>query len=313
MRCVGYIESESQARVFRSYLLTLGIHADLEQARDKRWGVWVHEENRLDEGAAELQAFVADPKNERFSRGAAAGQEIDRARAKDERKYKDRHVDMRTAWHKNQSGGAPLTYTLIFISVAVTLMQHFPGMGDFFERWLYAAALYRNEAGLGFYHRDPFHDILHGQVWRLITPVFIHAKFLAGFGIMHILFNMMWLNDLGGRIERVEGTARLGIMALVFALLSNVLEQWMVGPMFGGMSGVVYGLFAYVWLLGYYNYSENYVMDRGIMVMMLVWFVLCWTGLLGPIANWAHLGGLVAGAVAATLRLRRVPFTRVRF
>jgi len=38
-------------------------------------------------------------------------------------------------------------------------------------------------------------------------------------------------------------------------------------------------------------------LDQNIAVMMLIWFVICWLGLVGNIANMAHTIGLVTGAI----------------
>jgi len=143
-------------------------------------------------------------------------------------------------------------------------------------------------------------EIRAGEYWRLITPIFIH------FGILHIVFNSLWLWELGGAIERTSQAWKLGALVFVIGLLSNLAQYFYGGPFFGGMSGVVYGLLGYVWAQGRFNPNARLILHHYIMVMMLVWFALCWTGWLGPIANMAHTVGLLVGLLWGWLEAIRV-------
>jgi GlpG protein len=136
-------------------------------------------------------------------------------------------------------------------------------------------------------------EVRRGEIWRLFTPSIIHLGFL------HIIFNMLWLRDLGSMIEARQGALTLAVLVLVFAVLSNFGQYYVSGPGFGGMSGVVYGLLGYIWIRGKMDPGSGLFLHPSTVNMMLIWFVLCYTGLLGPlvggIANTTHAVGLAAG------------------
>ena len=129
----------------------------------------------------------------------------------------------------------------------------------------------------------------------MITPIFVH------FGPVHILFNMLWMFDLGGVIERTQGSPRLGVLVGITAVVGNLAQFWWAGPDFGGMSGVIYGLLGYVWIQSQLNPRSGLVLHQVVVIMMLAWFVLCWLGVIGSVANMAHTMGLISGVVLGWL------------
>ena len=67
--------------------------------------------------------------------------------------------------------------------------------------------------------------------------------------------------------------------------------------MFGGMSGVVYGLLGYIWIRGKYDASSNLFVHPQTVMMMIIWFFLCLIGLIGNVANTVHGIGLATGII----------------
>jgi len=171
-----------------------------------------------------------------------------------------------------------VTAALIAISVVVGLLS---GLGSNYSVLRYFLI---SEYGGG------LPEIFSGQVWRLVTPIFIH------FGILHIVFNLWWLYDLGSVVEQRQGPRRMIVLVLVTAALSNLAEYFWSGPGFGGMSGVVYSLLAYVWVQGELNPRAGLGLHQNIVLMMGIWFVVCWLGLVGNVANMAHTAGILVGA-----------------
>lgn len=136
-----------------------------------------------------------------------------------------------------------------------------------------------------------------GQWWRVVSPMLIH------FGVLHLAMNGMWYWELGRRIELRQGSWQLLGLTLLFAAVSNYVQYAFGGPsLFGGLSGVLYGLLGHCWMFQMLAPNPIYHLPRGVLVMMLVWLLLCLFGVVsmlgfGDIANGAHVGGLIIGCV----------------
>ena len=135
-------------------------------------------------------------------------------------------------------------------------------------------------------------DHLWQQPWRLISPMLLH------FGWLHLVFNVLWWLDLGRRVER---QSRLLLVALLLgtSVAANVAQAWQEASLFGGLSGVIYGLRGYIWVMDRYN-PARYHLPQNILIFMLLWLLLGVSGLFpalgfGDMANMAHIGGLVVG------------------
>lgn len=291
MRMIGTIASEPAARRFGDFLVSKGIEANVEAAGGG-WQVWVLDDDRLAQATQALQAFSAAPDDARFDRAAGAAQTHQAEQEQKARRLRKNFVDVRTQWARVGQGHSPITMVLIALSCLVTWQT------DFGKQAELTARLYFSAIGGG----AP--EILHGQVWRLITPIFLH------FSILHILFNMWWMWGLGAGLEQRKGS----LWYLLFVLLTGCFSttvQGLIYPFSGGMSGVVYAILGYVWMAGKFRPQERIALTTDTVVIMLGWLVLGFLGFLGNMANYAHLAGLAMGvmigyAPTGWLRLRRL-------
>src|SRR5712671_3379491 len=288
MRLIGHLAEESAARTFGDYLYVQGIENHLEQEKAAGWGIWINDEDKVEQANTLLTAFRADPKNERYGTEA---QRAARLRAKEEEAQAAYRKRLRNRRHLFRPltgyGFGPLTFVLIAICVLVFVFTNFGMKPDLIQSLFITPYL----AGESYVPPDmTLPEIRHGEIWRLFTPMFIH------FGPVHIFFNMLWLRDLGSMIEGRQSSTHLAILALVFSAGSNLAEFYISHvAYFGGMSGVVYGLLGYVWIRGKFDPASGLYLHRSTVVMMLIWLVLCFTKIIGPIANYAHLAGLLMG------------------
>ncbi len=290
MRQLGEFDNLHLAKVFSDSLTGSKIEnqiIDESSAEKKIYEIWVKWEDNLPQAQQLLSEFLANPTSSKFRDVSREAKKVTKQK---EAEATDRipHVDVRTEiFNQPPTPRGAFTMLLILTCVVIGLISQ---MGEktgtlrmlFITDFLRQGEMVQWNPGLI--------EIGKGEIWRLFTPIFIH------FGFMHLLFNMMWLMDLGSMIEYRKGTLFFILFVLVIAGSSNY-GQYLFGnhPAFGGMSGVVYGLLGYIWMKGKYDPASNLNLHASTVTFMIIWYFLCLTGLMGNIANGAHTVGLVVG------------------
>jgi len=128
------------------------------------------------------------------------------------------------------------------------------------------------------------------QVLRSLSPMLLH------FGELHLVFNMMWLWYFGRQLESAQ-PAWLFLLLIIFCSFVANTAQYLTSGYnnFGGMSGVVYGLVGYTWIVHSFMPRSNLLINNKMFVVFVFALIAMEVVASSWIASAAHLGGLVAG------------------
>lgn len=125
---------------------------------------------------------------------------------------------------------------------------------------------------------------------KTLTPMFLH------FGELHLVFNMLWLWYFGKQLEALQPRWQFVVLILVTSFASNTLQYLYTGyNNFGGMSGVVYGLVGFTWIVHSMMPVSRLMIRNSMFGFFVVALVLMELFAGSWIASAAHVGGLISG------------------
>jgi rhomboid protease GluP len=140
-----------------------------------------------------------------------------------------------------------------------------------------------------------------GRWWTLVTAIYLHG------GLLHILFNVLWIRQLGPAVQELYGPARLAVIFTVSGITGFIASNSIGVPFTIGASGSIFGLLG---ALVAFGRKRGGVFGRVVLRQYgqwaLVLFVLGF--FMQGVNNWAHAGGFAGGflsGLALSLAERR--------
>ncbi len=186
---------------------------------------------------------------------------------------------------------------LLTIVVTMLLGGNVMGRGDLFSLLAPADIV---AIMFGMSGADPVFGL--GRWWTVLSAGWLHGS------ILHIVFNMMWVRDLGPVVAEIYGGARLAIIYMVSSaagfVLSSVLGHLpFVVPIIGGANrtlGASAGICGLLGALLHYGNRGGSRMIRSHAISCAV-MILISGFLLARVDNSAHLGGFVGGYLTSVI------------
>lgn len=146
---------------------------------------------------------------------------------------------------------------------------------------------------------------ISGEWWRLLTCVFVHG------GLLHILFNMWCLWDLGRLAESVYGHWTFAAVYLITGLSSSLMSlAWNPAVLSVGASGAIFGIAGALiasFYLGEFSLPRAAITGTLRSVVMFVGFNLFFGAAIARTDNAAHIGGLLMGLLLGALIAKVAP------
>ncbi|MEY2408920.1 MAG: rhomboid protease GlpG [Verrucomicrobiota bacterium] len=301
MRSIGHVPTEANAAKFSDILAVEGIDNSVE-ADPEGWAIWIRSEDELERAKELLTAFLLNPQDPRYAGKSDRARQLRQKALAELDEVEQRTFDRRAVFGATVPYGVgALTAVLMCLCLAIAVLA----WTGYKERIGAELFITKVEISPGTLTALPgLAEIRNWEFWRLLTPAFIHMEPL------HLLFNLMMLLSLGSMIEARIGTGRFGLYVILFGIVSNLAQYHVAGPLFNGFSGINYGLFGYIWARGRLDPRSALYLHPQTVVMMVAWFFLCFTGVVGNVANMAHAAGLGLGL--ATGFLSSLPARRRR-
>ena len=285
-RLIGLLPNRQLALTFTDYLTGLGLKALTRPSLSEAWEIYVKDDLSLTRAQRELYAFAQDPLNPKYrqaswQKGASVKSE----------KVLGRRVPLSFSL-KSPLSLIELACALLYLA---SLLLHL----DLWQGVLLTLSL------------TSFADVTEGfELWRLFTPILLH------FGLMHVAFNLVMFEAMGRAMERYMGAKRTLLIVLVIALVSN-LSQFLFSAyfgqyaLFGGLSGVVYGLIGYRGALSMRaDLPAGLKLPPGLLTVCAVFVLLGF--FLSGVANFCHVGGIVIGVLWGLYDRGRLVVHRIR-
>lgn len=272
-------ENIRAAYALADYLEVIGIHCEVQQ-QAQRGSIYIKQKGDFDRARHELKDFLENPQDKKY---LAASWEQNKG---------PKRPGIKQIYRPSQEGGisrwqqtGTVTKSVVGICAVVFLMTAF-GSDHYMVQYF-------------FFFENPSEIFDLKQFYRWITPVFLH------FGVMHFAFNLLWWWDMGSSIERFQGPVRLVSLFVPLAIIPNIAQFIASGHRFGGLSGVVFGVLGYVAVYGRLRPDYPMQLKPVILYLMVGWMMIGFSGALdqvvGPMANLAHLAGLLTGALLAVV------------